>query len=187
MASQEIYDLLIVFDATYSMSHYLKSLQVSLPQIISVSALTNCFSRIGFIAYHDYQCRGEVVEWSGWLDQAAKAKGEAQPNLVEKVNEVRLDGGHDWPEATKSGLATAWKVMREEAKTVIILYTDAAPHTLGNANNRDSCNYKREQKALSKWGDVFGSSSKEFKDWVNACKVFQQKKKAEFYCILVSD
>lgn len=48
------YDLLIITDATFSMSHYLRSLNTSLPQIISVSALTGCFSRIGLLAYRDY-------------------------------------------------------------------------------------------------------------------------------------
>lgn len=53
-SSTEIYDLLILVDATHSKSDYLTSLQTSITKIVSISALTNCFSRIGLLAYRDY-------------------------------------------------------------------------------------------------------------------------------------
>jgi hypothetical protein len=59
----EVYDLLVLVDATYSMSSYLNSLQHSLPQIIEISTLTDCFSRIGLLAYRDY-CDQQLLEWS---------------------------------------------------------------------------------------------------------------------------
>jgi len=52
--SSKIYELLILVDATYSMGSYLESLRSSIPQFISVSALTASFSQIGVLAYRDY-------------------------------------------------------------------------------------------------------------------------------------
>ncbi len=60
----EQYDLLILTDATASMGHYLRSLNESLPEIIQISSLTGCFSRIGVLAYRDY-IQGDLTEWSG--------------------------------------------------------------------------------------------------------------------------
>lgn len=44
-SEKEVVDLLILVDATASMTSYLQALKQSLPQIISISALTNCFDR----------------------------------------------------------------------------------------------------------------------------------------------
>src|SRR5437773_11362654 len=112
MEQQENYDLLVITDATYSMSDYLASLQTSLPQIISISALTGCFSRIGLLGYRDYCDRG-LLEWSGWLCQLSNAEGE-QPDLVAKAKSIEPIGGGDFPEATKTALAKAYEVMRSE-------------------------------------------------------------------------
>src|ERR1700730_11990766 len=130
MEQPEIYDLLIVADATYSMSNYLTSLQTSLPQIISISALTGCFSRIGLLGYRDY-CDENLLEWSGWVHQSSDVKsGEEQPDLVAKGKSIEPLGGGDYPEATKTALAKAYEVMRPEATTLILLYTDAPPHAI---------------------------------------------------------
>lgn len=40
---KEVFDLLLVVDATSSMSNYLDSLRISFPRIISISKLTNSF------------------------------------------------------------------------------------------------------------------------------------------------
>ena len=60
-ASEELYDLLILVDATASMSAFIKSVSTILPQVISIS---DCFSRIGLLAYKDY-CDEELLTWSG--------------------------------------------------------------------------------------------------------------------------
>jgi hypothetical protein len=60
-SSAKIYDLLILVDATSSMSSYLQSLNTSLPSIISISTLTDAFSRIGLLGYRDY-CDKELME-----------------------------------------------------------------------------------------------------------------------------
>jgi len=42
--AMEVYDLLILTDATASMGSYLSSLNTALPEIIRISALTDCFA-----------------------------------------------------------------------------------------------------------------------------------------------
>jgi hypothetical protein len=66
-SSEELYDLLILVEATYSMRSYLDSLQISLPQIISISAVTDCFSRLSLLAYRDYCDKDLLLDRSGWL------------------------------------------------------------------------------------------------------------------------
>lgn len=114
------YDLMILTDATASMGTYLESLSKSLPEMIRISALTGCFSRIGVMAYRDY-CGGELVEWSKWY----LVDGTVQPGqtvssaeLLNFVRSLRPDAGGDWPEAAKTGLAAAYEQMRAEAKTM---------------------------------------------------------------------
>ncbi|KAF2636948.1 hypothetical protein P280DRAFT_521848 [Massarina eburnea CBS 473.64] len=70
--SDEVYDLLILVDSTYSMCKYLESLKTSLPKIISITQLTDSFAQIGLLAYRDYTETGRdrdgLLEWSGWYD-----------------------------------------------------------------------------------------------------------------------
>ena len=54
LQEDEVYDLLILVDSTYSMVNYLEALQSSLPKVIAISNLTNSFARIGLLAYRDY-------------------------------------------------------------------------------------------------------------------------------------
>lgn len=166
--SAKVYDLLILVDATYSMSSYLNSLQTSLPQIISISALTNCFSRIGLLAYRDY-CDKDLLGWSGWLSPTSLSD-EKQPNLIAKAKNLYPNGGGDAPEATKTGLAMAYELMRADATTIILLYTDAPPHTFANDSVRDrSSNLRSEQKDLNNL-TAYGGFGPNFADWVSAAK-----------------
>jgi hypothetical protein len=181
MEQEELYDLLIVADATYSMSDYLTSLQTSLPQIISISALTGCFSRIGLLGYRDYGDEN-LLEWSGWLHQSSN---EAQPDLVAKSKAIAPNGGGDYPEATKTGLAKAYEVMRADATTIILLYTDAPPHVAVNTSAHEAnSNHVQEKKALSN-PKSYGGFGPSFVDWVSACKTLRSgEKKAQVFCIL---
>ncbi|KAK3063476.1 hypothetical protein LTS18_000127, partial [Coniosporium uncinatum] len=143
------------------MSSYLASLRQSISQIVPIATLTNCFEHIGLLAYRDY-CDGKSpLEWSGWLSPAANQK---QPDATKKASELRTTGGGDAPEATKTALAKAYEVMRSDAKTVILLYTDAAPHTMANGGSTYS-NHGLEQCALKdrKSYSGFGPS---FANWV---------------------
>ncbi|KAF2399439.1 hypothetical protein EJ06DRAFT_478284 [Trichodelitschia bisporula] len=180
MAAQEIQDLLIMVDATASMSNYLRALQKSLPQILSISALTGCFSRIGVLAYRDY-CDDNLLEWSGWLNCDA-APGTAQPNLIAFANNLYADGGGDAPEATKTGLARAYQEMRTEALTILLFYTDAPPHV--PANSGPYSNHASELRALNTEGS-FGGTGHLFADWVSACRTLRYgEKRAKVFCTL---
>ncbi|OBT63904.1 hypothetical protein VE03_06579 [Pseudogymnoascus sp. 23342-1-I1] len=208
--SEEVYDLLILVDATYSMTSYLNSLQTSLPQIISISKVTDCFSRIGLLAYRDYSTR-DLLDWSGWLSPSSLSDDE-QPDLIAKAKSLRPGSGGDVPEATKTGLARAYELMRADATTIILLYTDAPPHTFANGSTtRPSSNTSNEQAALTNpdsrvgfWRSItdgaskskstsitnlgsFGGFSHNFADWVSASKWLSKRcgdKKAQVFCIL---
>src|SRR6266480_1403380 len=172
----KIYDLLILVDATYSMSNYLKSLNISLPKILSVSALTDSFSRIGLLAYRDY-CDRNLLEWSEWIDTSGPE--QEQPDILQKAKDLKPLGGGDYPEATKTGLAKAYEVMRAEATTIILLYTDAPPHI----KSADSEYFDMEQAALGA-PEVYGGFGKLFMDWISACNTLQNGKKARVFSIL---
>ncbi|KAI8305611.1 hypothetical protein K4K61_005171 [Colletotrichum sp. SAR11_59] len=179
MASDEVFDLLVLTDATASMSSYLRALNQSLPEILRVSALIDCFSRIGVMAYRDYSA-DMVTEWSGWYGDGEDTI--TQSKLLTMAKSIRTDSGHhsiDWPEAAKTGLARAYSVMRPEATTIIVLYADAPPHTLGIASrNRDT-----EIKNLSK-PDSFNGVGNLFTDWVSGAKALQGEKKAKVFSII---
>ena len=182
----EQHDLLLVLDATYSMSSFLASLRSSLRQIVSMSVLTRCFSRIGLIAYRDYSAP-TLLEWSGWYDTSPDATG-IQPDLLEIAASLRTEGNFDTPEAAKTGLAKAYEVMRPDARTVILFYTDAPPHMAGNAQLPDlwrvENNGLREHEALSA-PMSYGGFGPVFKDWVSACNLLREgEKKAQVFCLL---
>ncbi|KFY12471.1 hypothetical protein V492_03876 [Pseudogymnoascus sp. VKM F-4246] len=210
----EVYDLLILVDATSSMYSYLHSLQTSLPQIISISKVTDCFSRIGLLAYRDY-CSEDLLEWSGWLSPSSPS--DEQPDLIEIAKNITPMSGGDIPEATKTGLAKAYQLMRPDATTIILLYTDAPPHTFVNGSmTKKRSNLRDEQGALAKplakpntkkklWhtfangmpllkpkstpvsSGPYGGFGHNFADWVSASKWLSGRsgdKKAQVFCIL---
>jgi len=176
-----VYDLLVVTDATASMGSYLQALNNSLPEIIRISALTGCFSRIGVVAYRDY-CGGRLTEWSGWYTPGGADPGGATA-LLAFVKNLRPAYGGDWPEATKTGLACAYQHMREDAKTCIVLYTDAPPHTPATkGDNRVS-----ERMALNGKEQKFGPDGPKFVDWVSAATTLAEgRKRAQVFSLVQS-
>ncbi|OJJ38132.1 hypothetical protein ASPWEDRAFT_104603 [Aspergillus wentii DTO 134E9] len=177
----EEYDLLIIADATASMMSYLESLNTSLPQIISISALTGCFSRIGLLGYRDYSDES-LLEWSGWLNQNQHNPSQQQPDLVANARGLKPYGGGDYPEAVKTALAKACEVMRSDAKTVILLYTDAPPHTKISSG----WNAFREKIELLE-SDSYGGFGPAFADWVSASHALRSgEKQAQVFTILES-
>lgn len=183
----EDHDLLIVVDATYSMNSYLQALRVSLPQIISISSLTDCFSRIGLLAYRDYDSNGELLEWSGWL--SSTADGRNQPDLVSMAKDLRPFGNGDTDEAVKTGLAKAYEVMRPDATTVILIFADAPPHTSAIDDKWTGIfspenNHSRETKALSQPNSYDGYGG-HFVDWASACRILGgEEKRAIVFSVL---
>ncbi|KAI0505743.1 hypothetical protein F5B22DRAFT_651420 [Xylaria bambusicola] len=108
------YDLLIIIDATASMHRFLTALTKSLPKIIAISALTRSFSRIGVLAY----CSSKPIEWSGWYGKDGAIDRDTLMQFAKSL------------QATKTAFAYAYSVMRSEAKTIILFYTDAPLHML---------------------------------------------------------
>ncbi|KAK7418455.1 hypothetical protein QQX98_003947 [Neonectria punicea] len=164
------HDLLVVLDATASMGGFVQALNKSLPEIISLSALTGCFERIGVIAYRDY-CGGELTEWSGWCSPSGSVSGPdivSQEKVLQMAHGIRADYGGDWPEAAKTGLARAYQNMRDDATTIVLLYADAPPHCKAT----DGPNFAKEKKNLAK-EDSFGGCGSKFIDWVSATMAFK--------------
>ncbi|KAF6816702.1 dihydroxyacid dehydratase [Colletotrichum sojae] len=189
MAAHEtdVYDLLVLTDATASMNSYISALRMSLPEILRVSSLTDCFSRIGVMAYRDYSTNS-VTEWSGWYDAAAAAADSegtiSQEQLLTMASRIRTDSGYyndvDWPEAAKTGLARAYSVMRPEATTIIVLYADAPPHTPGTASH----NRQTEITNLCK-PDTFDGLGYLFADWVSAANALRSsERKAKVFSVI---
>jgi hypothetical protein len=175
------------------MSDYLESLQSSLPQIISISALTDCFERIGLLAYRDY-CDRKLLEWSGWLNSSKPKESQddegKEVDLIKKAKTLEPLGGGDGPEATKTGLARAYELMRADATTIILLYTDAPPHTYANGElGQEYSNLGPELDAL-KAPTSYGGRGPNFADWVMGAKTLSKRigdKKAQVFCILDRD
>ncbi|KAK4135104.1 hypothetical protein BT67DRAFT_495669 [Trichocladium antarcticum] len=181
-ATAEDYDLLIVADRTYSMDTFLKSLHSSMQDMIRIAATTACFTRIGVLGYCDYDCgESEVTAWSGWHSHDAPQSEVAQDHLLSFVKTMKPLGGQSFPEAAKTGLAHAYQVMRPSAKTVILLFTDAPPHTQQNAYTGA---WQAEQDALRKPG-VYGGTAGRFADWASAATALSQgEKQAQVFSII---
>ncbi|KAJ4258798.1 hypothetical protein NW762_007885 [Fusarium torreyae] len=180
--TQGPHDLLIVLDATASMSIFIEALNKSLPDIISLAALTGCFERIGVVAYRDY-CGGGLLQWSGWCspsDAVSSPDNASQDDVLDMARSIRADYGGDWPEATKTALAKAYEVMRDDATTVMLLYTDAPPHFAATGGS----NYIREKKSLEEVGS-YGGTGHLFADWTTAAQTLGKgPKKAVVFSIV---
>ncbi|KAF2730516.1 hypothetical protein EJ04DRAFT_444934 [Polyplosphaeria fusca] len=182
----EVYDLLILVDATCSMSNYLEALKSSLPRVIAISKLTNSFARIGLLAYRDYtEAHRDVeglLEWSGWYEHGQDST--SANTLMTMASNLEPIGGGDYPEATKTGLARACSLMREEATTIVLLYTDAPPHCWMVAEKDRGSNYHAEQKSLND-KNSYGGYGPHFADWVAASKYLHKgPRKAHVFCFL---
>ncbi|KAK3303682.1 uncharacterized protein B0T15DRAFT_540967 [Chaetomium strumarium] len=180
-AHPEVYDLLVVTDATHSMKYFLQALNSSLKDVIRISAATGCFSRIGVLAYRDYDKRNaHVTEWSGWYSREGNTEaGISRETLLSFVNNLSSGSGYDFPEAAKSGLAHAYQVMRRDAKTIILLFADAPPHTEPLAGL-----WATEQRELLR-NASFGETGKRFADWTSAASTLSRgDKRAQVFSII---
>lgn len=181
-AARRSFDLLLLTDATSSMGTFVESLNRSLPEIISISALTGCFERIGVLAYRDY-CDSPLTEFSGWCSPAGTYQSAdlvSQDAVLDMARKMMPTGGGDWPEAAKTGLAKAYAAMRPEATTIVLLFADAPPHF----KETDDNNYRMEKAALSNKAK-FGDDGKLFVDWTSAAKTFATgPKKAVVFSVI---
>ena len=182
----EVYDLLILVDATYSMVNYIEALQTSLPKIIQLSQLTDCFERVGLLAYRDYSEHQREVDgllkWSGWMHTNATKQdaGISSKTLMDVARQLEPIGGGDFPEATKTGLAKAHELARADATTIVLLYTDATPHIAVDGSGKDrKSNQSLEKDNLTgaKPSQLYNVHHPEFADWVSAANILRDGKK----------
>lgn len=105
---------------------------------------------------------------------------------MDKARSLVPSGGADYPEATKTALAKAYSLMREEATTIMLLYTDAPPHCWTVAETGYGNHYAAEQKALKKEGAYEGFGV-HFADWVEGtARLHHGPRKAHVFCFLDS-
>ena len=128
-------DLCFIVDTTGSMGNYLDSFKVSILEFIQIFEICEYVDKIGIMEYKDY-CDPVVYNWSGWHSNAKQ--------LVSFVNELKPDGGGDSPEAAKTAIFQVLKHINKQ--TLMLWYTDAAPHSMVKEVN--SGNNKSEQEAL---------------------------------------
>ncbi|KAK5658101.1 hypothetical protein OQA88_2657 [Cercophora sp. LCS_1] len=174
------YDLLILIDSTASMGTYLKSLNRSLQDIARISSLTGRFDRIGVLTYGDY-CGGPLTQWSGWFSEGPDSE-ITQQKLLDFALGLRPAHGGDWPEATKTGLAHAYQVMRSEATTIVLLFSDAPPHMPTTAGDN-----RLSEIRLLKTPGSYGGTAASFADWASAAHTLRHgDKRAKVFSMIES-
>ena len=179
MAKSDIYDLLILTDASSLMSECLKSLKQSLPGIVRLLELTRCFSRIGVGAACENTTR---TEWSGWYATTEPSDITRKDlfnfiNSLKPVRRVSNVGG------AKASLAYAYGQMRREAITMLLIYTDSAPSWKGFSSLTKSNKIERETSRLQ---DAYGLHYLHFKDWVSTADIFRDGKRAQVFSFVPS-
>ncbi|EEY23973.1 dihydroxyacid dehydratase [Verticillium alfalfae VaMs.102] len=103
-----------------------------------------------------------------------------QSGLIDFANTLHGSGGYDWPEAAKSGLALAHSVMREDATTIMLLFTDAPPHLL--AVGGVPC---RAEIAKLSDRESFGGSGPDFIDWISGATLLSDgDRKAQVFALV---
>lgn len=191
----DVFDLLLVVDATGSTHPFHDALRSSLPEAIRLATVTGAFSRIGVLAYRDYT-EQDVLEWSGWCDltticrddehSTEKHNGHPRDKRISHDDLVKFSrllwnrGGKDHAEAVKTALAMAHSVMRDEATTVTFLFADAPPHLARFPTK----NQKAEAAALT--ADSYDGFGGRFAEWTSACRMLAREggKKAVVHCVV---
>ena len=101
---------------------------------------------------------------SDWWDDHKHVK------LMSVAKALYPMGNGDEPEATKTGLARAYELMRKEATTIILLYATSPPHTSVSRRLADKgSNLGLERTALGQ-KDSYGGFGPLFVDWVSAAR-----------------
>ncbi|KAJ5192539.1 hypothetical protein N7449_008681 [Penicillium cf. viridicatum] len=177
----EQHDLLLIVDVLSYRGCYVRSLTASLPEILSIFADTGCFSRIGVLAYRDYQA-DSVLEWSGWLNQGQhESSQEPHLDLIAFAKRLRKNGTRNYG-AVKTALAKACQVMRADAKTLIFLYAETCP-TPSYSYGSNLCRLKGENNLMGPRS--YSGYGPAFIDWVSACNTLRDgPKQAQVFSIL---
>lgn len=122
-------------------------------------------------------------EWSGWVD--AGADPVEQTMLTDFARDLDHSRGDSWDEALKTGLARAYSVMREDATTILLVYTDAPPHTEAFAElGYSRAGYDEEQSNLSQKGSFRGCGN-DFRDWASCGRTLASEhgKRVQTFCL----
>ena len=124
-------DIVICLDTTESMQASLDALRADAPALLKALFAGSGSRRIGLILYRDY--------FEEYLTRRVDFV-ETATEFLAQLDEVRVAGGRDLPEAVYEGLYAALTEFPWSAdKKVIVLVGDAPPHPLPRgAIDRDS-------------------------------------------------
>ena len=148
-------DLVLVIDATASMSHLIESVKSralsfheDLTAHIIKSGRTIDSLRVRAIAFRDFYVdkAAESLVASEFFDLPDERAG-----FAEFVRGIRASGGGDAPETGLEGLATAirspWAGAGAEQRQVIVLWTDAPAHPLEKNSGAKPAGYPADMPA----------------------------------------
>lgn len=162
-------DLVFVVDTTASMANVLRDMALSMAGIVRVLERLVPSLRVGFVAYRDHDFRDWVVRS---LPLTPTDSGLAV--ILDFAHGLRPPprGGRTTREAVRAGLEEAVRFrFRPEAKQIIIIVGDAAPHrreegaTLAIARQFVAANPRRSVSPLfvtTKSYLLFGTGDREF-------------------------
>ncbi|KLO82704.1 uncharacterized protein LW93_9908 [Fusarium fujikuroi] len=161
----QVHDLMIVFDAVAGGAAGVTALKQAITDIINFVSLSDCFERIGVLAYRNYPCAAELItEWSGWCKPCLKSGFLSADQILKFVEHLQMPtvGSASKPNcASKAALAKAYLEMGING-TIILLYAHDPP-MLG-LEHISGAYYKVEQEFLPK---KYGELGNCFKDWIN--------------------
>jgi len=123
LAKNEDLDLMFVLDATESMKEYIKQAKTEMIEFLKVCDNSFASVRVGLILYKDYGDDYVVKEACVFTSKLEK--------FVNVLNDVKVSGGGDIPEAVYEGLFLALRESWREDENVIkkiVLVGDAPPH-----------------------------------------------------------
>ncbi len=123
IAKNEDLDLMFVLDATESMKEYIEVAKREMIEFLKICDYSFASVRVGLILYKDYGDDFVVKEACVFTSKFEK--------FIQVLNEVKVSGGGDIPEAVYEGLFLALRESwREDDNVVkkIVLVGDAPPH-----------------------------------------------------------
>lgn len=116
-------DLMFVLDATESMKEYVEYAKTEMIEFLKICDYSFASTRVGLILYKDYGDDFVVKEACVFTSKLER--------FVQVLNEVKVSGGGDIPEAVYEGLFLALRESWREDENVIkkiVLVGDAPPH-----------------------------------------------------------
>jgi hypothetical protein len=126
-------DILFISDITGSMSGFITEAQNKMKNILSqLTSEFNVDTKVGLSLYRDHPSQGDSF--------VTVTFDLMEINMIqEKIDQIIVGGGGDYPEAVLDGIIEGIKSMswREGSKRIAFLIGDAPPH--GMEGHRDYC------------------------------------------------